>query len=189
MKLAHGTLARSAAAPLEQQRIAYARPSVVLLRMSPAIAALVGAGISAVVAILVVGLQHVSHRRQERERATSERLAALSGTAWSITVAIGRLARADSADKPTLADEVDLFAEPFNMALARIELLDNERVVRAAFALDKSLIELRDQARERVWSNPEWRASRHGVSDAVVRFLREARAEVGSPPIEFDFLQ
>jgi hypothetical protein len=84
------------------------------------------------VSIVVVFLQQLLQRRHERRTEAAERLAEFSAASWAITVGLGRLARTPTEHKRTVREEVDRDAGRLNTALARVQLLDNESVYRAA---------------------------------------------------------
>jgi hypothetical protein len=88
--------------------------------------------------------------------------------------------------KQSLREEVDREADRFTTALARIQLLDDEPVYRAAVTLDNRLVELRNVALSQQWQDDAWRARRSELSAAVRAFQTAARQQLGAKQIRLD---
>jgi hypothetical protein len=149
--------------------------------VNDATAILVGASISAVVAIVAVAVQHALARRALLAEQRSARLAACLAAAQDLNVAIGRVARLAPGVKAEAYDlVVTTVSTRFNERLAAVLLLDNDKVVQSAFAVDQALMELTRLCFAKAWGPEEWRAQRRVVSDLTHAFQIEARRALGS---------
>lgn len=144
------------------------------------VAALVGAGVTGVVAIAVQVLGGLMSARSSRREARSDRLTEyLAGTLGG-ALAIGQVARAPSDQKAHLERElVWPYMDRSNNALTAIELHDAAELVAAVQAFDRAMVELMELAREREYDRQAWRAERHAVlADRLAQVKQIGRRHV-----------
>jgi hypothetical protein len=136
------------------------------------------------VSVLVLLLQQYLSRGHERQQATARRLADFSAASWSLTLELGRFARAPMEEKAARETELERHGDRTRAALALIQLLDDNTVYRAAAEVYHQLFELHNAGRERVWTREDWREARRPLSRAVVAFQSASRSALGSSTID-----
>lgn len=138
------------------------------------VAALVGAGVTGVVAITVQMLGGWMSARSLRVEARSARLTDyLSGTLGGV-LAIGQVARAPMAQKLILErDLVWAYMDRSNNALSAIELHDAADLVAAVQTFDRAVAELMGLARGEEFDRQTWSDQRHALLDDKLAQLKQ----------------
>lgn len=147
--------------------------------------ALLSAGVSALVAVVVVVMRERLVQKQLARDSRAGRLAEFSAAAWAVALFLGQIAAEEGEGQDGLADAMDgQVADRFNSALAMIRLLDAESVYTAAIAVDESLNRLLEAARGDRWTRSAWKAKRDTtLAPALESFEMTARSELSSPSV------
>ena len=153
--------------------------------MTDSAAIVVAASISAVVAMIVVGLQYQLERSRRAKDARAERLARFMGTSHEIVLGLGDVARAPEAEKKALLTRLEMDQRVrINQALAELRLQEKHEVVREAKALDFELVRLTRLVEEKVWSPEDWRGQRDGLDVLVKASETTGREALGYPHLD-----
>jgi hypothetical protein len=148
------------------------------------VALVIGAAISAVVALVVVQRQHRLERSSGQHQRRSDRLAQYFAATHAAVLAMGELARAPLAEKAGLnAKFLEGATDRVNTGLAQLRLLEPSVVVDAAMGLDRSMVDLHKKSRAQQWSYDEWRIQQQDLTQLVEEFTRIVRRELGSDPV------
>jgi hypothetical protein len=168
--------------------------TVSVCHVTDAAAIIVGASISAIVAMIVVGLQHRLERLASAKDARAERLARFMGASHEIVLGLGDVARAPDAEKKALLTRLEMDQRVrINQALAELRLLEEADVVEDAMRLDRELVRQARLAEKEVWSPEDWRGQRDSLDPLVKAYETTSRAalkfealpdEITAPPAD-----
>jgi hypothetical protein len=137
----------------------------------------IGASISAVIAVFVVLLTAYLERRRKSHSDSADRLAEYLASTHDGEVAISDLARAADGDKNKAREDVRLRMDRKNTVLEAIKLLEKDEIVVAANKLDERLQDLFAKAKEKEYKD-EWPAERRDLEEAVAEFIKVSREEL-----------
>lgn len=152
--------------------------------MTDSLAVLVGAVISSVVAMFVVGLQYTLERRRLSQAQRVERLADFLAGTHAFFVATDLLARASRKEKPRIEDErIAQLTDRANSRFAQMRLLEVPRVLNAATALDRELTHLLHLAVTKQWRREEWQAQWGELERLAKAYQDVVRKELGAPAL------
>jgi len=152
--------------------------------VSDTLAIIIGATVSAVVALAVVFVESLLSRRHERRKLAADRLAEYSASAHAALIRIGGIVRASIDGKEAARSRSMLDAsDRLNNLLSSIMILDSDAVVRAAVAIDRELTRLEHAAMRQVWSRNDWLRQREELSTLVDGFQRAARNYLDAGPL------
>lgn len=153
--------------------------------MTELLAALAGAAIVGLLALAGVLWQTSRGHLESRRVADATRLGTFLAATHATVLEISLLAVSDMSEKATIELELHRsFADRVDTQLAAIQLLDNEDVVRAALALDKTIVLLGRVAKDRQWAEDDWRLARNeALSPALERFFVNGRASISRTSI------
>ena len=141
--------------------------------MLESLALVIGAAISAVVALVVVQRQHRLERDAGQHQRRSEQLAQYFAAAHAAVLAIGELARAPMVAKAALnAKFLEGTTDRVNTGLAQLRLLEPSVVVDAAMSLDRSMVDLHKKSRAQQWTSEEWRMQQQDLTQSSSRSSR-----------------
>lgn len=147
-------------------------------------AVIVGASISALVAMIVVGLQHQLERSRRARDARAARLARFMAASHAIVLGLGDVARAPEAEKKALMIRLKTDQEDrINQALAELRLLEQQPVVDVAIELDRELTRLTPIAKKQMWSPEDWRSQRDPLDLLVKAYETTGRQALGYPAL------
>lgn len=150
--------------------------------MNSSAAVLVGSALSAIVAMVVVALQHSLERRRQSLAERADRLGDFLASSYAVSVGIEEIARASLDDKAQV--EVDMrsaLQDRLNISLTRLRLFEEANVVAAATYLERELTRITVLARVQVWSRVEWRGQRTELSRLTNEYEWTARRSLGRP--------
>jgi hypothetical protein len=140
------------------------------------LALILGATVSAIVALFVLIIQHHLERRAISRARTVERFSRFSSAAHEIGVALGDLAVAGAPDKAQAYAEVRLrLLGLFNELLAAVMIEDSDEIVMTARIIDADLGVLASKARQHAWTYADWLEQRQGLTSHLADFHVVAR--------------
>jgi hypothetical protein len=144
-------------------------------------AVLVGASISAIVAMIVVGLQHQLERSRRAKEARAERLARFMAASHAIVLGLGDAAQAPKAEKKALLTRLETDQrDRINQAFAELRLLEKQPVITAATNLRGELVKLTKLAKTDVWSDEDWPNQRALLETRVTDYVTVGRKALRS---------
>jgi len=153
--------------------------------VNDAAAVLLGSSISAIVAMIVVGLQHSLERRRQERAERADRLGAFFAASHAVAIGIQTLARASVDDKVAVEANIRAtLSDRFNSRLAQLRLLEDCDVVVAAAMIDRELMHQTDMARTVKWDDPEWRDTRNELNRLTDVYESVARRRLGKRSLE-----
>jgi hypothetical protein len=142
--------------------------------VSDASAVVIGASISAVIAVLVVLLTAYLERARKSRGDSAFRLAEYLASTHAGSLAIGELARVPASEKKVAREAVMLLVDRKNTVFNAIKLLEVGEIVCAAKAIDDQLIALLGNAEKKEYED-DWGDQRELLDKAVEEFIATSR--------------
>ena len=152
--------------------------------MNDSAAVIVGASISALVAVGVVAFQFFLERSRQAQADRAARLHHFLASSFTVGTAIGQIAMADTHTKAQVeASMRSAHEDSLNQHFASLRLQEGTDVVEAATNIERELTRLTRIANSQKWQPTEWRPQRATLSSLTHDFESIARRRLGGKPL------
>jgi hypothetical protein len=149
--------------------------------MDSGMAAIIGASVSAGVALATQVLTSSLSTRASKRREFSGRLTRYLGGTRSLMLAVEQVALAEFSDKAKVeAEHLWAYRDSTAAALTEIELHDQSSIVTAVMSVDEAVQGLISDARGRVFTRVEWSTHRTSTLDAPLSKIQGLGRELAS---------